>query len=252
VRQGALVLLALTALTAARCAEAPTQAPAVPADAIPAGTAVGTASIEGRVTYTGAVPAPETLRTDSDAACRHNQEGPVLRENLVVGPDGGLRDAFVHVASGLGDRVFAPPQEPVTLDQRGCSYRPHVVGVQVGQPLRVLNSDPTLHNVHTVSKENRSFNFGMPVQGQESKRFFTRPEVMVKAKCDVHPWMSAFIGVSGHPFFQVTGPDGAFALRGLPAGTYEVEVWHESLGPRRETVTLGEGESRTLQFVYPG
>jgi hypothetical protein len=248
----ALILACLTALTVARCADSPVQPPAAPANAIPAGTVVGTASIEGRVTYAGTAPVPETLRTDSDAACRHKQEGPVVRESLVVGPEGGLTHAYVHVVSGLGDRVFAAPQEPVTLDQRGCTYRPHVVGVQVGQPLRVLNSDPTLHNVHTMSKANRPFNFGMPVQGQESQRFFTRPEVMVKAKCDVHPWMAAFIGVSDHPFFQVTGSDGAFTLRGLPAGTFEIEVWHESLGPKRETVTVADGESKSIQFVYPG
>lgn len=250
-RRRAPILIGLL-LLAARCAPAPTEPPAVQANAIPAGTAVGTATIEGRVTYAGTAPAPEPIRTDSDAACRQHQDGPPVRESLVVGSGGGLTYAFVRVASGLGDRVFAPPKEPVTLDQRGCTYRPHVVGVQVGQPLRLLNSDPTLHNVHTLSKDNRPFNFGMPVEGQESTRFFAKPEVMVKAKCDVHPWMAAYIGVSDHPFFQVTGQDGAFALRGLPAGTYEIQVWHETLGEKRATVTVGDGESKSLDIVYPG
>ena len=226
--------------------------PAVPANAIPAGVTLGTAVVDGRVLFSGTAPPPEEIRTGSDAACRHKQESPPRREDLVTGPEGGLQHAFVHVASGLGERVFAPPAEPVTLDQMGCVYRPHVVGVQVGQPLRVVNSAPTLHNVHTMSKENRPFNFGMPVEGQQVTKHFAKPEVMVKAKCDVHPWMSSWIGVSPHPFFQVTGPDGAFALRGLPAGTYEIEVWHESLGTRRETVTLQDGETRSLTFTYPG
>ncbi|MGH9869979.1 MAG: carboxypeptidase regulatory-like domain-containing protein [Candidatus Polarisedimenticolia bacterium] len=240
------------AMMLAGCGGAADAPPAVPANAIPAGVAVGTSVIEGRVLFTGTAPPREEIRTGSDAACRHKQESPPRREDLVTGPEGGLQYAFVHAASGLGERVFAPPTEPVTLDQKGCVYQPHVVGVQVGQPLRVVNSDPTLHNVHTMSKENRPFNFGMPVEGQQVTKHFTKPEVMVKAKCDVHPWMGAWIGVSPHPFFQVTGADGAFALRGLPAGTYEIEVWHESLGTRRETVTLQDGETRTLTFTYPG
>jgi plastocyanin len=239
------------ALAFARCGESANQPPAAPANAIPAGTAVGTASIEGRVIYSGTAPAPEPIRTDSDAACRHKQDQAPVRETLLVGPEGGLSGVYVHVASGLGDRVFAPPKEPVTLDQRGCTYRPHVIGVQVGQPLRLLNSDPTLHNVHTISKDNRPFNFGMPVEGQQVTKFFTKPEV-VKAKCDVHPWMAAVIGVSADPFFHVTGTDGAFSLRGLPAGTYEIEAWHESLGTKRETVTLGDGEAKTITFTWPG
>jgi len=248
----ALILSCLLPIALARCGDSVNEPPAVPANAIPAGTVVGTASIEGRVLFTGNAPPPEPIRTDSDAACHHKQEQPPVRESLIVGPEGGLTSVFVHVASGLGDRVFSPPKDPVTLDQRGCTYRPHVIGVQVGQPLRLLNSDSTLHNVHTISKDNRPFNFGMPVEGQQVTKFFTHPEVMVKAKCDVHPWMAAFIGVSSHPFFQVTGADGAFALRGLPAGTYEIETWHESLGPKRETITLGDGESKTLTFTYPG
>ena len=250
-KRRALILSCLLPLALARCGDSVNEPPAVPANAIPAGTVVGTASIEGRVLFTGKAPAQEPIRTDSDAACRHKQEQAPVRDNLVVGPDGGVSGSFVHIASGLGDRVFSPSKDPVTLDQRGCTYRPHVIGVQVGQPVRVVNSDPTLHNVHTMSKGNRPFNFGMPVEGQQVTKFFTHPEVMVKAKCDVHPWMGAWIGVSPHPFFQVTGADGAFALRGLPAGTYEIEVWHESLGARRETVTLQDGETRALTFTYP-
>jgi plastocyanin len=244
-------LLAIAGLLAG-CGGGADAPPPVPADAIPAGVTLGTAAVEGRVLYEGTVPPREELRTGSDAACRHKQDSPPRREDLVAGSDGALHYAFVHVVSGLGDRVFAPPAEPVTLDQRGCVYRPHVVGVQVGQPLRVVNSDPTLHNVHTQSKANPPFNFGMPVEGQQVTKYFAKPEVMLRVKCDVHPWMAAWIGVSPHPFFHVTGEDGAFALRGLPAGTYEIEVWHETLGPLRETVTLQDGETRTLTFTYPG
>jgi plastocyanin len=248
----ALILACLTALTVARCADSPVQPPAAPANAIPAGTVVGTASIEGRVTYAGTAPVPETLRTDSDAACRHKQEGPVVRESLVVGPEGGLTHAYVHVVSGLGDRVFAAPQEPVTLDQRGCTYRPHVVGVQVGQPLRVLNSDPTLHNVHAVPKANAEFNFGQSKKGMETIRTFDKSEVMVPFRCDVHGWMNAYAGVVAHPYYAVSQPDGTFEIKGLPAGTYTIEAWHERFGTQTTKVTVDGKSGAMASFAFKG
>src|SRR5262249_18410636 len=123
----------------------------------------------------------------------------------VVGHGGALKYVLVRVAAGLEGRRFAPPAQSVMLDQHGCTYRPHVVGVQVGQQLLITNSDPTLHNVHTESRANKPFNFGMAIQGQKSPRYFSAPEVMIRAKCDVHPWMAAWIGVVEHPFFSVTG-----------------------------------------------
>ena len=218
---------------------------------MPAGTAVGDATISGRVGYHGAPPAPQAIDMASDAACHKSRQGDPHREDLLVGPGGGLRNVFVHVASGLEDRAFAPPSVPVTLDQRGCVYTPHVVGLQVGQPLLLINSDPTLHNVHTASQQNAPFNFGMSVQGQRAERYFHHPEVMIKAKCDVHPWMSSYIGVVAHPFFAVTGDDGAFVLRGLPAGSYTVEAWHETLGRQAQTVTLAAAEGREISFAFP-
>ena len=158
--------------------------------------------------------------------------------------------AFVQIVSGLGDRKFAPPAEPVALDQRGCVYYPRVVGVQTGQPLLLINSDPTLHNVHTASSANKPFNFGMSVQGQKATRYFQHEETMIKAKCDVHPWMAAWIGVSPHPFFAVTGEDGRFAIAGLPPGTYDIEAWQETLGRQRMTVTLAEGEAVSANFTF--
>jgi plastocyanin len=238
-------------LVLAGCGGSSTEPPPLPAHATPAGTAVGTAVIEGRVAFTGAVRPPRPIDTRSDASCRHKQESPPVLEDLVVGEGGALANAFVSVTGRVGDKPFAPPAAPVTLDQRGCTYRPHVVGVQVGQALRLLNSDPTLHNVHTLSKLNPSFNFGMPIEGQETIRRFVKPEIMVKAKCDVHPWMGAWIGVVPHPFFQVTGPDGAFSLRGLPAGTWQVEVWHESLGTQSLSVTVSDGGRQTADFSFP-
>jgi plastocyanin len=157
---------------------------------------------------------------------------------------------FVYVKDGLGGLKFPVPSTPVVLDQKGCRYAPHVVGVQVGQGFEVLNSDSTLHNVHALPTANREFNTGQPLAGlRYSHRFSTR-EVMVPFKCDVHPWMRAYIGVLDHPFFGVTGADGTFTLTGLPPGTYTVEAWHEKLGTQTQTVTIGDKESKDIAVSF--
>jgi hypothetical protein len=243
-RAGGCVLLALSA---AACAEQGPPPP--PPGAIPAGQSIGAGEISGRVTFSGIVPPPEVINMSSDAACQARGEGQA-REDIVVGSNGALRNVFVHVVSGLGDRVFAPPPAPVVLDQKGCTYRPRVIGVQVDQILELVNSDPTLHNVHAMAAGNKSFNVGLPVQGMKVRRFFERPEVMVRMKCDLHNWMAAYIGVVSHPFYAVTGDDGGFAIKGLPAGEYELEAWHEVFGTQRATVVLGEGESKRIELGF--
>lgn len=237
-------------LFAAACADPAREAPPLPENAIPAGTRLGEASVSGRVVYTGAVKPPEPINMASDAACHNASGGEGRREDLLVAADGGLRYAVVHIVSGLGDRVFAPPAEPVSLDQRGCLYRPRVVSLMVGQPLLLINSDPTLHNVHTISKANPPFNFGMSVQGQKATRYFRAPEVMIKARCDVHPWMASWIGVVAHPYHAVTGEDGSFSIEGLPAGSYEIEAWHETLGRQSRTLTLSDGSKERVEFSF--
>jgi plastocyanin len=260
VTRPALVALALGAALAA-CGDSTQKPPPVPPDAIPAGTVLGSATITGRAVFTGTAPQPVPISMSSDAACHKSQgartgeqgeKGELVKEDLVVGAGGALKYVFVRVVEGLPGKSFAPPAEPVTLDQRGCTYRPHVVGVQVGQQLLLVNSDPTLHNVHTVSQANKPFNFGMSVQGQKSARYFSAPEVMVKARCDVHPWMASWIGVVEHPFFAVTGDDGRFVLKGLPAGEYTIEAWSETLGTQKQTVTVSEGETKEITLTFAG
>ncbi len=184
----------------------------------------------------------------SEAAC-HRPGGETLSEDVIVAPGGALRNVLVHIVSGLGARVFAPPSSAATMDQQGCAFVPHVLDAQANQIITFGNSDPVVHNVRAIGDRNRVFNVSMPGKGKTVQRYFSSPEV-VKIRCDIHAWMSAFVAVDTHPFHQVTGDDGAFALRGLPAGQYVVEAWHERLGVQRVTVTINGNETRTIDFSF--
>ena len=164
--------------------------------------------------------------------------------------NGALQNAFVYVKDGLGSYYFDTPTQAIVLDQKGCTYTPRVFGVRAGQPIEIVNSDPTLHNVHALASANREFNFPQSIQGMKQPKTFTAPEVMVHFKCDVHGWMNAYAGVLPHPYFAVTPDSGAFELKNLPAGTYTIEAWHEKLGTQSQSVTLGEKESKTVSFAF--
>ena len=204
-------------------------------------------NVTGRVMFEGTPPKPSALRMDSDPNCVQ-QGASATDESVIVGEGGAVQNVFVYVKDGLGSLRFPVPSAPVVLDQKGCRYAPHVLGAQVGQPVEVLNSDPTLHNVHAVPAANQEFNTGQPLPGMKHTHRFSTREVMVPFKCDVHPWMRAYIGVLDHPYFGVTGADGTFRLNGLPPGTYTIEAWHETLGSQTQTVTIGANESRDIAF----
>jgi plastocyanin len=210
---------------------------------------MGHSSVSGRVRFEGAVPPPRPVRMSSDPGCLPAGEG-ATSEALLVGADGGLQNVFVYVKSGLGDARFPVPSTPVLLDQDGCRYTPHVFGVQVGQPVSISNSDRTLHNVHTVPRANAGFNFGQPTGVPAVTRVFNEPEIMVPFKCDVHPWMSAYLGVVPHPFFAVSTADGGFEIAGLPAGTYTLEAWHEELGVQTMEVTVDGTSAAEAAFTF--
>jgi plastocyanin len=169
----------------------------------------------------------------------------------VVGSDGKtLGNVFVYVKDGLGNYVFDTPTEPAKIDQKECRYHPHVFGMRVGQPLEIQNSDPTLHNIHALPKNNTEFNTGQPIKDMKTTHTFTAKEIMVPFKCDVHGWMNAYVGVMDHPYYAVTGEDGKFELKSLPPGTYTIEAWHEKLGPMSESVTLAAKDSKEVNFTF--
>jgi plastocyanin len=205
------------------------------------------ATITGKVLFEGTAPVNPILKMASDSACGTAE----TRAETYLVDNGGLQNVFVYVKDGLGNKwIFDMPTEPVKLDQKGCRYLPHVVGVRAGQPLEVSNSDPTLHNVHGMPKENREFNKGQAMQGLKNAVTFETPEVLIPFKCDVHAWMSAYVGVVDHPYFAVSGDGGQFALRGLPPGSYSIEAVHEKLGRQSQSIAVGNQESKELTFTF--
>jgi plastocyanin len=213
---------------------------------------VAAGTVVGKITFDGKAPRPRVIRMGSDPLCMTESKAGTMSEVLLVGPGNGLQNAFVYVKDGLGTKTFPAPKTPVVLDQSGCKYLPHVVGIQVGQPLEVRNSDSTLHNVHAVPKVNKEFNFGQPTKGMKASKAFDKPEVMVPFRCDVHGWMNAYAGVLPHPFFAVSKNDGAFEIKGLPPGSYTIEVWHEQLGTQTLKVTVDAKAGATANFAMKG
>ncbi|MBI4564359.1 MAG: carboxypeptidase regulatory-like domain-containing protein [Planctomycetes bacterium] len=208
------------------------------------------ATIKGKVVFQGKAPKDRKISVEGDKYCSScNPEG-ISTERYVIGPNRELCHVFVYVKKGLEGRTFDPPKEAVLLDQKHCVYTPHVFGIMTGQELRIRNSDDTLHNIHATPKLNAEFNFGQPKKGTEEIRTFSFPEIMVPIKCDVHGWMSCYAGVVSHPFFQVTNASGTFELTELPAGEYEIEAWHEKFGTLSQTVKVGDGQTRELEFTF--
>ena len=243
-----LLLIATVILSA--CGGNPENAaPATPAPTVSPVDAATAGNIAGKIVFEGTAPKPGVVRMDSDPNCV-TPGVTSTDETVMVGSDGALQNVFVYVKDGLGNLRFPVPAQPIVLDQKGCHYVPHVLGVQVGQSVEILNSDNTLHNVHAVPKTNQEFNMGQPLPGIKHTHQFSTREVMVPFKCDVHPWMQAWVGVLDHPYFAVTGADGSFSLQGLPPGTYTIEAWHESLGTQTQSVTIGEKESKDVQFSF--
>ena len=242
----AVVLVAMGACGGDPSKSADPSSPAAAPDAKKVDTSTA-GTVKGKVVLEGTPPVNPLLRMTSDPACGNAE----VRAETYLVDNGALQNVFVHIKDGLGNKyIFDTPTEPVKLDQKGCRYVPHVVGLRVTQPLEVSNSDETLHNVHGMPETNREFNQGQPIVGMKNTVTFTAPEVMIPFKCDVHSWMSAYVGVVNHPYFAVTDKAGTFELKTVPPGTYTIEAWHEKLGRQTQSVTLGEKDSKDLTFTF--
>ena len=209
------------------------------------------ASISGTVSFKGEAPEMAVLDMGADPVCAEkNQEDPKRRQVLVLGDDQRIANVLVQIKGGLPAMEHEAPAAVVEFDQGGCQYSPHVFALRVGQTLKILNPDGTLHNVHAFSKVNTEFNEAMPKFRTELEKVFDKAEPTPFAvKCDVHPWMNAWAAVFDHPYFAVTGSDGSFTIGNLPAGTYELEIWHERLPAQTVSVTVAAGEKATLDDV---
>lgn len=225
--------------------------PSAPA-AIPAvGGSEGSSGISGRITFEGTPLAfKEVHNLSKDPVCAAAHKEPVYLEDGKVNTDGTLPNAFVYIKSGAEKLHFGIPAKPALLDQVGCIYAPHVLGVMVGQELDIASSDPTTHNVRITPSTNPEWNHSQPPGGAPLKKKFSRPEIMIPVDCNQHPWMSAYIGVTSNPFFAVSAGDGKFSIVDVPAGEYTLAVWTATFGTQERKVTVATGQAATVDFVF--
>jgi hypothetical protein len=222
------------------------ESPAVPTPIDPA--TVG--AVMGKISFVGTPPSPQQINMDQDPACEQKSHGPVYAEDGQVNSNGTLPNAFVYVKAGAEKDVFTPPTDPAVLDQNGCMYKPHVLGLMAGQILKIVTSDDTTHNIHPMPQNNREWNMSQLPGAAPLLQRFKHPEVMIPIKCNQHPWMRAWLGVVANPFFAVTGGDGTYTLKGLPPGDYTIGVWTATFGSQEQKLTVGPSETKTADFSF--
>lgn len=212
------------------------------------------ATVTGKAIFRGARPRLQKFQIDEDPTCVKLNKAGITEETVIVGTGSALANVFVSVKKGLEGKQFSPPaaQTVAVIDQKNCRFAPHVIGVRVGQTIRVLNSDPLTHNIHPLAKENREWNQSQPEGAEPLERRFVRPEMYMRVKCNVHSWMRAYVSVMEHPYFAVTAADGSFEIPNLPPGDYTFEAWHEKLGVQEFNVHLDPSARHTLSITFPG
>jgi hypothetical protein len=211
-------------------------------------TTVG--KVTGKISFDGPKPQPKRIVMDQDPACEQKHHGPVFAEDGAVNDNGTLPNVFVYVKAGAEKYIFAPPADPVVLNQDGCMYQPHVLGLMARQTLKIVSSDDTTHNIHPMPQNNREWNMSQTPGAVPLEQKFVNPEIMIPVKCNQHPWMRAWIGVTSNPFVAVTGNDGTFTLKGLPPGDYVIEAWTATFGAQQQKVTIGAKEIKTVNFTF--
>ena len=227
--------IALSLVLAAACGGGPTNSTNPPANTESAGAGPysgATGTVSGVISYDGTPPAAKKIDTSADPVC--GQKNPNLATDDTIVTDGKLANTFVYIKEGtveggkkIGDYTWATPTTAAQLDQNGCHYAPHVMGVQVNQKISITNSDATQHNIHPTPKLNPEWNQTQANGAAPIEKSFARPEVLIPIKCNQHPWMKAYVGVMRTPFFAVSGTNGAFEIKGVPPGKYTVVAWRE-------------------------
>ena len=213
--------------------------------------APGGGSIKGHVHLAGKAPGNAVIRMGMDPMCARTNAGKrILQEVVMAAADGSLANVFARLEGNFPQTPV--PAQPVLVDQVGCVYTPRVVGLRIGQTLEVKNSDDLLHNVHSISNHGNDFNVGEPVKGMVQKFALKNEETMLRLKCDIHSWMTAFVGVVPHAYFAVSGVDGSFRIDNVPAGTRTVQLWHERYGVIKQTVQVRAGATSVVEFTYTG
>ena len=216
-------------------------------DASTAGTVMGTIKLDG------AAPAVSKINMTADAYCLGQHSTPATTEEVLAGPGGTLGNVVVYVTEDMSKFAFTTPSDPVSIDQKGCLYHPHIIALMAGQTLKVTNSDGTTHNIHPIpspDKGNREWNESQAPNSAPLMKVFARPEDAIPVKCNVHPWMKSYIFTFKNPYFTVTGLDGKFTLSNLPPGTYTVTAWQEKFGMVSQSVTIGPKDSKTVDLTF--
>jgi plastocyanin len=247
-------VLAMTITGCGGKKEESTENTAAPAAGAPGGKTVDPATageVTGLVKLDGSAPKPKNINMAAEPACAKARTSPAITEEVVTGDAGALANVVVYVKTGLDGYSFPAPSAAGKIEQQGCQYHPHVVAMQVGQNIDVVNNDQTTHNIHPIPKDNREWNESQPPGAAPIEKSFTREEIAIPVKCNVHPWMKAYMAVLANPYFQVTDKDGKFDLKNLPPGTYTVVAWHELYGMSDpQSVTIGPKESKSVNFTF--
>ncbi len=225
-----------------------TSAPATGAAGMPVDAATA-GSLSGTIHLDGTPPKMKAINMSAEAACAKEHSTPPTSQEVVAGKSGALENVVVYLQGDFSKYKFDAPQSPATITQKGCMYEPHVLALETGQPLQVVNADPVTHNIHPLPKDNREWNESQPPGAQPINQTFAHAEIPIPVKCNIHPWMKAYIGVFNHPYFAVTGPDGSFDLKNIPPGTYTLVTWQELYGTQQQQVTIAPKESKTLNLT---
>jgi len=209
-------------------------------------------TVSGKILFSGKAAPGKKVDMEEDPQCNKLHKTPVIDQSVAVNKDGTVANVFVYIKGGLEGKKFVPPGNAAVMDQKGCWFVPRVLGVQTGQEFEVTNSDPVTHNIHPRAHVNREWNQSQAEGSPPLQRRYTRPEIMIRVKCNIHAWMHAWIGVVENPYFAVTGSDGAFELKNVPPGEYTIEAWQEELGVQEKHVTVAASGKSEVAFTFKG